>query len=368
MEQLELLESSSETIELRTTVPHDEYTEKLAEFFDFRFDGEIVTEIKQLPNLPETFGIGAIIGPSGSGKSTLLRSINPNHVMQPEWDNTKSVISHFSTPEEGIDRFSAVGFNSIPQMALPYDKLSNGEQFRCDLARQLENNALIDEYTSVVNRDVAYSTSNAFRRYVDKNELTGIVIASCHYDILEWLRPDWVFDTFTGNFYSGRYLQRPSIQIDIYRTTHHFWDTFKKHHYLSMSLNKASHCYAGIWNNNLVAFGSVLRYPSGTVQNGWRAHRTVVLPDFQGLGIGNKFSDAIGQQYLDDGGRYFSRTAHPSMGNYRERSPLWKATSKNRKLRTDIKHKNVWKDHYADNTRICWSHEYIGQQTPNAIE
>ena len=41
---------------------------------------------------------------------------------------------------------------------------------------------------------------------------------------------------------------------------------------------------------------------------------------------------------------------------------------KNRKLRTDIKHKNVWKDHYADNTRICWSHEYIGQQTPNTIE
>ena len=311
MEQLELLESSSETIELRTTVPHDEYTEKLAEFFDFRFDGEIVTEIKQLPNLPETFGIGAIIGPSGSGKSTLLRSINPSHVMQPEWDNTKSVISHFSTPEEGIDRFSAVGFNSIPQMALPYDKLSNGEQFRCDLARQLENNALIDEYTSVVNRDVAYSTSNAFRRYVDKNELTGIVIASCHYDILEWLRPDWVFDTFTGNFYSGRYLQRPSIQIDVYRTTHHYWSAFAKHHYLSASINKAAHCYAGVWEGNLVAFGSVLRYPSGTVKNGWREHRTVVLPDFQGLGIGNKFSNAIAQIYLDQDGRYFSRTAHP---------------------------------------------------------
>ena len=63
---------------------------------------------------------------------------------------------------------------------------------------------------------------------------------------------------------------------------------------------------------------------------------------------------------LTDGGRYFSRTAHPSMGNYREKSPLWKATSKNRKLRTDIKHQNVWKNHYADNTRICWSHEYVG--------
>ena len=124
-------------------------------------------------------------------------------------------------------------------------------------------------------------------------------------------------------------------------------------------MNKASHCYAAVWEGNLVGFSSVMRYPSGTVKNGWREHRTVVLPDFQGLGIGNRFSDAIAQLYLDQEGRYFSRTAHPSMGNYREKSDVWKATSKNRKLRTDIKHDDVWKKHYADNTRICWSHEYI---------
>ena len=47
MEQLELIEKSPETIELKTIVNHDEYTEKLAEFFDFRFEGEIVTEIKR---------------------------------------------------------------------------------------------------------------------------------------------------------------------------------------------------------------------------------------------------------------------------------------------------------------------------------
>ena len=80
MEQLELLDSSADTIELKTIVKHDEYTEKLAEFFDFRFEGEVTTEIKNLPTLPEDFGIGAIIGPSGSGKSTLLRSMSGNDV------------------------------------------------------------------------------------------------------------------------------------------------------------------------------------------------------------------------------------------------------------------------------------------------
>ena len=108
MEQLELLDSSSETIELKTVVKHDEYTEKLAEFFDFRFEGEVTTEIKSLPTLPEDFGIGAIIGPSGSGKSTLLKTINPSNVWQPEWDSERSVIAHFDNPQEGIDKFSAV--------------------------------------------------------------------------------------------------------------------------------------------------------------------------------------------------------------------------------------------------------------------
>jgi len=48
------------------------------------------------------------------------------------------------------------------------------------------------------------------------------------------------------------------------------------------------------------------------------------------------------------------------MGFYREHSPLWKPTSKNKKLRLDIDHKNVFKNHYADNKRVCFSHEYIG--------
>ena len=56
-----------------------------------------------------------------------------------------------------------------------------------------------------------------------------------------------------------------------------------------------------------------------------------MLPDFQGMGIGVRFSDTIAQIHLDQGHRYFSRTAHPRMGFYRETSELWKPTSKNKK-------------------------------------
>ena len=135
---------------------------------------------------------------------------------------------------------------------------------------------------------------------------------------------------------------------------------FKDHHYLSGEINKAARCYVGLWGDEIVAFNAGLALPNGNLKNAWRGHRTVVLPDYQGLGIGVRFSDAIGQIYLEKGLRYFSRTAHPRVGFYRENSPLWKPTSKNKKLRKDVKHNNVYNAHYADNKRICFSHEYIG--------
>jgi GNAT superfamily N-acetyltransferase len=115
-----------------------------------------------------------------------------------------------------------------------------------------------------------------------------------------------------------------------------------------------------VWEDKIVAFGSAITLPSGSLKNAWRGHRTCVLPDYQGMGIGVRFSDAIAQIHLDEGHRYFSRTSHPRMIHYRENSPLWKPTSKHKKLRTDIRHENVFNNHYADNKRICGSFEYIG--------
>jgi GNAT superfamily N-acetyltransferase len=135
---------------------------------------------------------------------------------------------------------------------------------------------------------------------------------------------------------------------------------FKDHHYLSGEISNASRCYVAFWEGELVGFSASMTMPSGSLKNAWRGHRTVILPDYQGMGIGMALSDAMGEIHLDQGLRYFSRTAHPRMGYYRENSDLWRPTSKNRKLRKDITHKNIFNNHYADNKRICFSHEYIG--------
>jgi GNAT superfamily N-acetyltransferase len=136
---------------------------------------------------------------------------------------------------------------------------------------------------------------------------------------------------------------------------------FKDHHYLDGNINKASRCYVGIWDDTVISFGAAITMPSGTLKNAWRGHRTVLLPDFQGMGIGVRFSDSIGEIHLEEGHRYFSRTSHPRMGEYRNESIKWKPTSKNKKIRKDVTDNNTYKNHVYDNVRLCYSHEYIGE-------
>jgi hypothetical protein len=61
---------------------------------------------------------------------------------------------------------------------------------------------------------------------------------------------------------------------------------------------------------------------------GWREHRTVCLPDYQGVGIGNAMSEFVASLFAATGLPYRSVTGHPSMIGHRARSPLWRMTRK----------------------------------------
>ena len=46
------------------------------------------------------------------------------------------------------------------------------------------------------------------------------VAVSCHDDIIEWLQPDWLYDTNQQIFYfRNRNEKRPEIKVDVYDTT-----------------------------------------------------------------------------------------------------------------------------------------------------
>lgn len=337
-----------------------EYTDIDLEVADkFDVDLDIATRFEPIdkPNM-EDFNICLIVGASGSGKSTLLEEFGTVETI--EWDNNKSIISHFDNSEIAIQNLMAVGLNSVPTWFKPYSILSTGEKFRADLSKRVKDNAVIDEFTSVIDRNVAKSVCVSLGRYIHKHNIKNVVIASCHKDIVEWLNPDYIIDTDTKKYYKRGCLRRPPIKIDLYRTHYSSWGIFRKHHYLNYDINKSSRCYIALWEGNIIGFTSVLRMPNPYIKNGWREHRTVILPDYQGLGIGVRLSDFVGDMILKDGGRYFSRTSHPRMGFYRELSPKWKPTSKNKKKRVDVKNNGVFNNHIVDTKRTCFSHEYIG--------
>jgi len=346
--------------QLQSTVELDSITVECAKAFDFEFDGNSTFDVPQL-NAPSQFQIGLIVGPSGSGKSTLLKQFGYEQAI--DWQHDRSICSHFGTADEAIKRLGAVGLNSVPVWVKPYHVLSTGERFRADLARRLSDGAVIDEFTSVVDRNVAKSCSYATARHIRKEGMQNIVFATCHYDIVEWLQPDWVFDTTVGVLSTRGVERRPTIELELIPSTSGAWALFRQHHYLTANINRSARCWVVQWEGTAIGFAAVIPMPSGTLKNAWRGHRTVVLPEFQGLGLGVRISDAMGLMVRAEGGRYFSKSSSSRLGEYRNNSPLWKPTSKNQKVRGDSASKKQWvNSNYraAHAERLCYSHEFVG--------
>ena len=68
---------------------------------------------------------------------------------------------------------------------------------------------------------------------------------------------------------------------------------------MSTNLNPSAKCFIGYIENNPVCFFAVLHFPHPKVKNFKKGHRLVVLPDYQGLGIGHIFSSEIAQDFID---------------------------------------------------------------------
>lgn len=171
--------------------------EKIKADFDVRpenswehFTGDI--------SLPDKWQIGVIVGGSGTGKTTIAREVFPEAYCEDYVYAAASVIDDMPpVPVDEIEKtFYAVGFGSVPSWLKPYAVLSNGEKMRVNLARAfLERDFFVfDEFTSVVDRTVAQTACIAMQKAIRKTTKKFVAI-SCHYDILDWLQPDWVFDT-----------------------------------------------------------------------------------------------------------------------------------------------------------------------------
>ena len=284
-----------------------------------------------VPELGDAWQVGLIVGPSGSGKSTVARRLFGARLVGPRpWPDGQAVIDGIpDLPiKQTVGLLTAVGFSSPPGWVKPYHVLSGGERFRCDLARALGETPAgevlaFDEFTSVVDRNVAWVASAAVAKGIRAGRIgCRFVAVTCHYDVTEWLAPDWTIDMATATFQRRR-LQRPPIQLELFRCGHGAWRLFARHHYLSGRLSRFARCFLATWEGNPVSFCATLSLIGR--KRRWRITRMVTLPDYQGLGIGMALAEAVGELHREQGERLNLTASHPAVIGHCRRSDRWRA-------------------------------------------
>ncbi|MDR2823599.1 MAG: ABC transporter ATP-binding protein [Prevotellaceae bacterium] len=289
----------------------------------------------ELPVEGSGWKVGLIVGPSGSGKTSVGEQIAPIYDLYAGWATDKPIVDCIAPEGDFNDvtgALSAVGLGDVPAWLRPFHVLSNGEKFRAGLARLICESpqlAVIDEFTSVIDRQIAKIGAQAFAKSWRRGS-GQVVLLSCHYDIIEWLQPDWVYDTSEARFYTRDCLRRrPQIELQIYKVKGSVFRHFKPHYYLDLPYPVAAEYFVGIVGNEPVCFIAVT--PLFTAR-AYRATRLVVMPEWQGAGIGTRFLDAIGQYHLEGRGRCghkfstFFHTSHPQLCAALRRSNKWVQT------------------------------------------
>lgn len=356
-------------IKLKSSIKNDNYTNYIYDAFDIQNKEE--TEVEVSFDLSEAkdfdWNIGVIYGGSGSGKTTILKRMG--ELSKSDFNYEKPLISNFNwlNPKDATLLLTSMGLSSVPTWLRPFHLLSNGEQYRAELAYKVgkakDNEVvLVDEYTSVVDRDVAKAMSFALQKYIRKTN-KRIILASCHFDIMKWLMPDWTCSPQKGGVLERgewRRQGRPSIELQVSRVESNTWNIFKKHHYLTEDVNKSCKFFLFEWNSKPVGICAVINQPRKGCPNGFALSRTVILPDFQGMGIGSKISEFCASLFIGIGGKVYTKTINPALGEYRNRSDKWRGTTFNGKI---SKHAKYDKNAKGRLERISYCHEYIGEGT-----
>ena len=362
----------SARIVVRTPVIRSPRVAQVEGMFDLprAAEAELTWDV-DLPLAEREWHIGLIAGPSGSGKSTVARRLFADALAAaeqfPPWPANASVLDAF--PEDMpvktvVGLLSSVGFSSPPAWLRPFRVLSTGEQFRAALARLLAyapDVAVMDEYTSVVDRTVARVGSAALAKTV-RSLGRQFVAVTCHEDVEEWLQPDWTYRPATNTF-AWRCLQRrPPITLAVYRCRLEAWRLFRAHHYLSGAIHPSAQAFLAAWEGRPVAFSA---WVSALVKyGGKREHRTVTLPDYQGVGIGHALSGFCAALWKGLGYRALSTTTHPAFVAARLKSPQWRLRRAPALARPPGKGRRSLRH---ASTRLTAGFEYVGPPLDRAL-
>lgn len=336
---------------------------QLASLFDAPIEKKQTLELRgDLPLHEREWNIGLIVGPSGSGKSQILQHLFGTMPAM-DW-SAQSVVDAFDSAISVSDvaaALSSVGFNTVPAWMRPYSILSNGEQFRADMARrilELPSPIIVDEFTSVVHRQVAQIASHAVAKYVRKIN-KQFIAASCHDDVIDWLQPDWVLELPAVRF-QWRYLQqRPRVSLTLCKVERATWQLFAPFHYMSRSVASNSHFYAAFVNDAPAAICAVSKFPHPKAKDIWMCGRLVTLPDYQGLGIAFHLSEFVGSCLRTIKHRFRNYPAHPAFIRSYDKNPRWTLIQRPGQMTSKGSRSSL--TNWQVGARPCAVFEYTGQ-------
>ena len=324
-------------LDLHVDIAHSPRCTQLLGLFDVpRNERAAASYHFDVPLEQRDWQIGLITGPSGGGKSSVARHLFGDAVIERYvWPERRALVDCFG---EGVgirdiaEALSSVGFSSPPSWLKPYSVLSNGEKFRSDLARSLldpRELIVVDEFTSLVDRTVGRVGAHAVGKAVRARPGKRFVAVTCHDDVTEWLQPDWVLEPHVGAFTWRSLQRRPSVDLEVVRADHAAWAWFHPHHYLTADLHRGARCFVGLIDGRPACFAGVLPMPHPKRSDLCSLSRIVVLPDFQGLGLGaHGFVNVVAQVAKAAGKVMCVGTSHPALIKTWARSPLWHMTRK----------------------------------------
>lgn len=292
------------------------------------------------------FSVGLILGASGSGKTTLARQIFGDECFAVNIDSSKPIIDQLPgglNYDECAGILSGIGLTSVPCWIRPIGTLSNGQRARAEAALSIstsDNLVVLDEWTSVVDRTVAKVMSHCVQKFTRRRE-KKIVLLSCHYDVIEWLNPDWIIDCNSQKFIDRRLL-RPDerqrsekLNFTIQAISKSTWRNFSKYHYLNDQLAGGKAFYFGLFEDlnqiGFIAYTNYVPWRDKTKPMTMHANRIVIHPDYIGLGLGIcLLNETISLMKIKGYSNILIKFSSQSMLKALQRDPKWICINQNR--------------------------------------
>ncbi len=202
--------------------------------------------------------------------------------------------------------------------------------------------------------------------------LTPVVLASCHYDVIEWLDPDWIIDCNKMQFIDRRrlrpdFVRKEKLQFDIREVDRTTWRYFSKYHYLSDRLPggfiKMFGLFCGEDQVGFVCFANYTPYVNKKVRMILHMNRLVIHPDYVGFGLGIRFGNEASRIVWDRGYKVMSKFSSTPVYKAMNSSACWRLKNVARPHKTAVGGSMERRGGFRTDVKI-YSFEFIAARMP----